>query len=157
VSRSAVGRPVPTSPSSEPIFCHEAPAPRAAMTASATWRSLRARASAARSSRYSSTGAFIARVRFVVLEAFGELVGLVEDLLDGTGHGGHLRNLSSGGHGMDDELDPTIVADTDLQEPAIGRCADEHREVVKVEERGSGGGRRARCRRRGTRCLRALA
>ena len=37
-------------------FCHDTPAARAAMTASRTWRSLRARSRAARSSRYSSTG-----------------------------------------------------------------------------------------------------
>lgn len=32
--------------------------------------------------------------RFVVLEALGELVSMVKDVLDGTGHGNHLKNLS---------------------------------------------------------------
>jgi hypothetical protein len=42
---------------------------------------------------------------------------------------------------MDDELDPTIVDDTDLQQLAISCCADEHREVVKVEDSGRVGWR----------------
>jgi hypothetical protein len=42
---------------------------------------------------------------------------------------------------MDDELDPTIIDDTDLQQLAISCCADQHREVVKVEDSGRVGWR----------------
>lgn len=42
-------------------------------------------------------GDLIVRGRLVVLEALGELVGVVEDVLDGTGHGGHLMNFSRAG------------------------------------------------------------
>jgi hypothetical protein len=51
-------------------------------TASLTCRSVLARARAARRGRYSPT----ATSRFVVLETLRELVGVVEDLLYGTGH-----------------------------------------------------------------------
>ena len=39
----------------------------------------------------------------VRLEAGGEFIGVVEDFLGGAGHGGHLRVLRSGGHGVDDD------------------------------------------------------
>jgi len=32
-----------------------------------------------------------------VLEAFGEFVGMVEDVLDRSGHGGHLMNFALAG------------------------------------------------------------
>lgn len=67
------------------------PADLAAMTASTTWRSLRARASTARRSRTSSTGTYVG-CEFVVLESLGELLGVIEDHLDRTGHGAHLVN-----------------------------------------------------------------
>jgi hypothetical protein len=42
-------------------------------------------------------GGLISGVGFVVLEPFGEFVGVVKDFLDGSGHGHHRRNLLRAG------------------------------------------------------------
>jgi hypothetical protein len=41
--------------------------------------------------------AFVVVGRFVVFESLSEFVGVVENLLDGSGHCGHLRNLGRAG------------------------------------------------------------
>lgn len=41
--------------------------------------------------------AFVCGVGVVLLETPGQLVGVVEDVLDGSGHDGHLRNFDLAG------------------------------------------------------------
>ena len=74
---------------------HDDPVALAAATASATAWSVRALAIMARLEVASlSVGSHPLVIgRFVVLEPLGELVGVFEDLFQGTGHGDHLRNL----------------------------------------------------------------
>ena len=72
---------------------HDDPVALAAATASATAWSVRALAITARLERELSVGHPLVIGRLVVLEPLGELVGVIEDLLQGTGHGDHLRNL----------------------------------------------------------------
>lgn len=68
-----------------------------------------------------------------VLEALGELVGVVEDVLDRSRHEGSPDELGSCRHGVDDEVDSLAGADADLEESACEVGSDQHGEVVEYE------------------------
>ena len=68
--------------------------------------------------------------RLVVLEAGGELFGVVEDFLGGSGHGGHLRYFARAGMAWT-MIGPSALSMTPTFEQVAGGVgADEHREVV---------------------------
>ena len=70
------------------------------------------------------------RLGWVVLEAGGELFGVVEDFLGGSGHGGHLRYFGRAGMAWT-MIGPSALSMTPTFEQVAGGVgADEHREVV---------------------------
>jgi hypothetical protein len=75
-----------------------------------------------------------------LLEAGGEFVSVVDDLLGGARHGVSPEVLRSGRHGVDDDGTVGAVDDADLEELASGIGADEHHEAfVEVLDEGLDG------------------
>ncbi len=75
-----------------PIRLQDSPSARAASTARRIWRSLLALDDSALE-HVLGDWAFVVVQRIVVLAAASDLVGVVENLLDGAWHVDHLRNL----------------------------------------------------------------
>ena len=66
----------------------------------------------------------------VVFEASGELVGVLEDLVNGSRHVASLKEPLPGAHGVDDDHGHVAFDVTNFEDDGRSICTDHHREPV---------------------------
>jgi hypothetical protein len=75
---------------------------------------------------------------FVAFKPFGEVISVIKNFLDSSGHGitvtsTKAEELLTGSHGVNDELNSFGSDNTDFKESGCSVRADEHGEIIKHE------------------------